>query len=125
MPEVEIVGLTPQVSGAILQWFNDVEQTAKAIIEAIPLMSDEELQQTHDRADELERVSWIVKAAARTEILTRAARLAGGRGNRDIDEKGRVALATKLAPVLKASPKVILEDASIYSNFFKTTLGAK
>lgn len=119
----EEVSISPTTVGLVLHWMDDLETKARAIINDIPSLEDEQLHLIHDQAASLGHWSWKIQAAARKEILYRAEKKVGGRGRKDITEEGRKAVAKKLAHQLGVHPRTIMEDAAIASTFFPETSG--
>lgn len=123
--EVNPVVLNPQQSSGIIHWMNDVEMKAQTIIETIPMMDDERLLEIYEQSQILGRCAWRIRAAVAYEILSRATSVKVGRGNKDNEEQGRVAVARKIAKQVGIAPKVLLEEAGIHATFLGNCLSAR
>lgn len=97
----------------IYNFIQSVRHGCLEIISVLPDLTDEQLRAVHEHSADLESLGWIVRAYTRHEFLRRAIRLKGGRGLKDVDEVGLVALAKKLAVEIHVHHTTILEDARI------------
>lgn len=111
--------------GGLFNYLNRLEEFQEHVIELIPFATDEQLQQTKERGMAMGGAGWRIVCACDAEILARARKLAGGRGNKDTEGVGKMVTVKERAKESKKSDAQIYRNAQIVKTFGKTILNVQ
>jgi hypothetical protein len=100
----------------VLDGINRLDQTRRQVLGMLPKLSDEEIVQTRMSARALGVWSWVIECACDAEMMKRV-EAKRGRGNKDVEEKGKVAAINKHAYQCGQQPATIYRNAQIYKTF--------
>jgi hypothetical protein len=100
----------------VIDGINRLDQTRRQVLGMLPKLSDEEIVQTRMSARALGVWSWVIECACDAEMMKRV-EAKRGRGNKDVEEKGKVAAINKHAYQCGQQPATIYRNAQIYKTF--------
>lgn len=106
--------------GSLFNYLDRLEEFEDTVIELLPYGTDEEVEQTRQRARALGKAGWRIECACDAVLLSRAP-LKGGRGKIDAHGVGRLAAAKGEAEKKGVVPRTIRRNAQIF-NTFKTVV---
>lgn len=118
----ELVTQTENIAN-IFHGMDKIEVAATQIIEQLPDMSEEQLEQLVVQAYGIEKLGWVIRGAAINEIQNRVGkRLKGGRGRKDCLRDGVGAAIAQMASRLGRSFDTLMKDAQIWRAWGKEIL---
>lgn len=100
-----------------VHWLQSLEGDMERLLDALPDMPDEKLEYVIIAANQLNLMSWRVRAAAAHQILSRAEKR-NRTGKPDTEGHGEWAVACKVAPQFGIEAQTLLRDAAIHATFF-------
>lgn len=102
--------------GRVLNSVNRLEESRKQILEMLPHLPDDEVIETRMNARMAGAWAWVIECACDAEMFKRD-EAQRGRGNVDVDEKGRLATARKQAYLQGVGTSTLYRNAQIYNTF--------
>jgi hypothetical protein len=105
-----------QTLATIINGINQLDEDKRRLLSMLPNLDDEQVTQARMSARALGVWAWVIECACDAEILRRV-EARRGRGNKDIEEQGRVAAVNKHAYQCGLTPATIYRNAQIYNRF--------
>ncbi|MBA3766775.1 MAG: hypothetical protein H0W99_07275 [Acidobacteria bacterium] len=100
----------------IIDGINRLDDARKDLMDTLPHLEDEEIIQTRMGARALGAWSWVIECGCDAEMMKRV-EVKRGRGNKDVDQKGKVAAVNKHAYQCGQQPATIYRNVQIYNTF--------
>lgn len=114
LARVEVDPETEQALSVILDYFNDVENNADAIIFLIPKMTDDQVLIVRAYARAATHAGWRIEAAADASILDR---VRSRQGKRDNTEEGKMDAYSEAAKLAGCHEDTIRRNIQIFRKF--------
>lgn len=105
-----------EMLAGIINGINRLDDTRRELLTILPTLEDEQIIQTRMGARALGVWSWVIECACDAEMMKRV-EAKRGRGNKDVDEKGKVAAVNKHAALCGQTPGTLYRNAQIYKTF--------
>lgn len=103
----------------LFNYFHQLEEFEHTVLELLPLATDDQVNQTRERARAMGSTGWRLVCACDAVILTRKP---AKPGIVDIQKTGRLAAAKERAREAGCDSSTVRRNAQIYNTFFKSNL---
>jgi hypothetical protein len=102
---------------SVLHLCNTLEESRDRLIESLPKLTDDQVDQVKMSARALGVYAWLIEAACDDEIVSRIEKHKGGRGNTDDEEEGRQAAVRQQAYKDAKSERTVYRNRQIIQTF--------